>query len=225
MRFPAFPLILIVLALPALADGPTLRVVGTGTVEAVPDLATLTLGVTAEDKTAAGAMARVSEDTAALRARLRAAGVEGRDLQTGELSLSPVWSSYDSGRDRRITGYAAANRLSVRLRDLDGMGALLDQAIGAGANSFQGLAFGLQDPGPLSDEARRQAVADARHKARLYAEAAGLTPGPVHRIEESAGAVPRPLTIEAARASAPVPVAPGEVTLEAGVTMVFALED
>lgn len=225
MRFPSLLLLLIGLALPALAQAPSLRVTGAGTVEAAPDMATLTLGVTAEAKTAAAAMAQVSEETAAVLARLRAAGVEDRDLQTGELSLSPVWSSYDSGRERRISGYAAANRLRVRLRDLEGMGVLLDQAIGAGANSFQGLAFGLQDPGPLIDEARSRAVADAQHKARLYAEAAGLTLGPVRLIEETAGAQPRPVMMEAARASAPVPVAPGEVTLKASVTMVFALEN
>ncbi|MEX5727080.1 uncharacterized protein Ga0609869_000433 [Rhodovulum iodosum] len=222
MRFPFLPILLLALALPAVAAPPSLRVTGEGKVAAAPDMATLTLGVTHQARTAAAAMDQVSTQTAAVLARLRAAGIAERD-QTSALTLSPVWSRPDSEPARQITGFAAANRLTVRVRALDALGAVLDQVIGAGANSFRGLSFGVQDPAPLIDEARRRAVADATAKAELYATAAGLSLGPVQQIEDVERASPRPMMREATRAGAQVPVAAGEVTLSASVTMVFSL--
>lgn len=213
------------LAAPVLAeDAPRLTVSATGKVEAVPDMATLTLGVTREAKTAEAAMDLVSADTAAILAALTAAGVESRDLQTRGLSLSPVWSSYDSARRRQITGFQAANTVTVRVRGLDGLGEVLDRVIAEGANTFQGLSFGVQEPEPLIDEARRRAVAEAMRKAALYAEAAGVTLGPVVTLGDSGGSTPRPVMMEAARMSSDaVPVAAGEVSLSATVTMVFRI--
>lgn len=228
MRLIALALLLSGLALPVPAqDMADLRVTGRGTVEAVPDMAVLTLGVAHEAETAAAAMERVSADLAAVMDRLKAAGIEDRDLQTSGLDLSPVWTDREAGRRQEIIGFRAANMLSVRVRGLDGLGEVLDGVIAAGANTFQGLGFGLQEPEPVLDAARRAAVADALRKAALYAEAAGLTLGPVRSLSDEGGPVPRPMTMDAAprMAAEAVPVAPGEVTFSASVTMVFALED
>ncbi|GAA0288270.1 SIMPL domain-containing protein [Rhodovulum strictum] len=221
----ALLVILAGLALPAAAETPArLTVTGQGVAEAVPDMATITLGVTHEAETAEAAMNRVSAELAAVLDSLRAAGIDPRDLQTAGLSLSPVWSGHESGQRAQITGYSASNTLSVRVRGLDGLGGTLDRALAEGANRFQGLSFGMQNPEPLRDEARRRAVAEALRKAALLAEAAGLTLGPVLSMEEEGAEMPRPMMFEAARmASDAVPVAPGELAIEARVRMVFAL--
>ncbi|MEO1733453.1 MAG: SIMPL domain-containing protein, partial [Pseudomonadota bacterium] len=128
---------------------------------------------------------------------------------------------------RRITGFQASNTLIVRIRDLGGLGAMMDAVLQDGANDFRGLSFGMADPGPHVDAARSDAVADAMRKAQLMAAAAGLRLGPVLSISEGGSGQPRPMMMEmaAARASDAMPVAPGEVSLSATVSMVFALKD
>ena len=110
------------------------------------------------------------------------------------------------------------------MRDLDKLGTVLEAALEDGANRLGGLNFGLRDPEPLMDAARAAAVADAMRRARVFAQAAGLTLGPVLRMHESGGVmVPDMPMLEMARAS-DVPIATGETALTARVTMVFALQ-
>ena len=224
MRFLSIILISLGLAAGAMAaeTGPTITVTGRGEVAAAPDMATITLGVTSQARTAAEAMDKTSAATAAILKELEAAGIAARDMQTSDLSLDPVWSNRASnGAAPRIEGFTARNTLRVRVRDLDRLGAVLDDVLRVGANSFQGLSFGLQQPEPLADQARAEAVADAQRKAALMAEAAGMALGPVLSISEAGGAAPVPVMMEAARAA--IPVAAGEVSQTATVTMVFAL--
>jgi hypothetical protein len=203
---------------------PQITVTGEGQVEAAPDMATMTLGVTTEARTAAAALSDNSTQLAQVLARLRAAGVAERDLQTTGLSLNPNWQAPSEGGTPRITGYVASNMLTVRLRDLEAMGGVLDAAIGDGANTFNGLSFGLSDPAPAMAEARRLAVADAIARATLLTEAAGLTLGPVLSISEGGvRAQPGPMFRMEAVADAPVPVAGGAVATQASVTIVFGL--
>ena len=224
MRFLSIILISLGLAAAAMAaeTSPAITVTGRGEVAAAPDMATITLGVTSQAITAGEAMDETSAAVAAILKALEAAGIAPRDMQTSDLSLDPVWSSRASnGAAPRIEGFTARNTLRVRVRDLDRLGAALDDVLRVGANSFQGLSFGLQQPEPLADQARAEAVADAQRKAALMAEAAGLALGPVLSISEAGGAAPVPVMMEAARAA--IPVAAGEVSQTATVTMVFAL--
>lgn len=217
--------VLVLFALPATAqEAGRLTVTGAGSVLGKPDMAVITLGVTDQGDTAAGAMQSVSAATAAVLAALADQGVAEADIQTSDLSLSPLWanrSSSGSG-DPTISGYEAANTVTVRLRALDGVGAVLDTAIDAGANTFRGLSFGLQNPEPALDEARRLAVADALRKARLYAEAAGVGLGGILEIDETGGQAP-PVAFRNAAAMESVPVAPGQIETGASVTVVFAI--
>ena len=114
----------------------------------------------------------------------------------------------------------------VRIRDFTLLGGILDQVITDGANDLNGLQFGIQEPDPLVDAARQAAVADGIAKAQLLAGAAGVTLGPVQSISEQGGR-PQPMMMEmaAARSSADVPVAAGEVSLRAQVSMVFAISE
>ncbi len=197
---------------------------GTGTVEAPPDMATIRLGVTNQASEASAAMAATSEAASAVLDRLEAAGVAPRDVQTDQLSVQPLWSDY-SAETRRITGFVASNVLTVRVRDLDQLGTLLDLVMQDGANTFNGLSFGLQEHKPAQDAARAAAVRDALDRAAQLADAAGVTLGPVQTISEQAG-VARPMMMEMAAArSADVPVAPGELTVTAQVSVVFAIAD
>ena len=211
----------------ATSEGPASQIVvtGEGRVAQAPDMATITLGAVHEAETAAEALAATSDATARIVEGLAEAGIEARDIRTENLSLSP---RVDYGRDGsapQVTGYVASNAVQVRVRDLSALGARLDAAVAAGGNRFDGLAFGLQNPGPSEDEARTRAVQDALRKARIYAEAAGLQLGPVLSIvEQGVFDGPQPMfRTDAAVAAAPVPVAPGEVSTVVRVTVTLGL--
>ncbi len=212
---------------PALADEVaqhTISVTGTGSVEAAPDMATLMIGVTTQAETAAEALAANTEATNAVIARLTASGIEARDMQTSNLSINPNWTGYDSSTPT-IAGYVASNMLTVRVRVLDTTGAVLDAAVTDGANTLNGLTFGLADPEPAYNEARKEAVADARAKAELLAGAAGVKLGPVLSIaDQGAMTDPAPMYREAVSA-APVPVVGGELGLIANVSVTYAIAD
>lgn len=209
-------------------DGPHLTVTGEGRVDSAPDLATITLGVTNQAESAGAAMAATSDAVTAILARLASDGIEARDVQTRDLSLRPVRPSRSGAPtvEPEVSGFRATNTVVVRVRDLDALGGILDRVIQSGANTFQGLQFGLQDPAPLIERAQRAAVADARRKAALFAEAAGVRLGPLLRLDEGAGGPSGPMPVARMEmASAPVPVAGGEVTTSASVTMIFAISE
>jgi len=207
------------------ADPAHITVTGEGRVDAAPDMATISLGVTSQGDTAAAAMAANSQALSRVLANLRAAGIEDRDLQTTGLALSPDWRGADDGSAPRIVGYIASNMLTVQVRALDGLGAVLDAAVKDGANTVDGLSFGLADPEPVLDEARRRAVAVATHRAMLLTEAAGVSLGAVAAISEGGGSfAPAPMFAKAAdMTAAVVPVASGEVSMSASVTMVWEI--
>ena len=215
------------LALPvqARADAPfpQISVSGEGVVQSAPDMATISLGVTTQGATAAEAMAANSAEVAKVLANLTAAGIEGRDIQTTGLSLNPVWSNYDT--TQKIDSYSAVNSVTVRVRALDALGGVLDAAVKDGANTLNGLTFGLADPGPALDEARKRAVADAARKAAILAQAAGVKLGRVVNITEGGGyANPAPMFRAEASMKDAVPVAGGEVAMSVSVTILYAIE-
>ncbi|MFN3724573.1 MAG: SIMPL domain-containing protein [Paracoccaceae bacterium] len=201
-----------------------ITVTGEGVVDGIPDIATLSLGVTTMGDTAAAAMAANTKALSAVMARLKAAGIADRDMQTTNLSINPNWSGYDGGQRQRIDGYTASNQLTVRIRALDGLGEVLDAAIQDGANTLNGLSFGLSEPRPAMDAARKAAVEDARARATLLVEAAGVTLGRIMSITEGGGySQPQPMFRQAADSAGAVPVAAGEVATSASVTIVFEI--
>ena len=201
----------------------TLTVTGVATVNAAPDQAILSLGVTTTGPTAAAAMAANNESASAVMARLIAAKVADRDMQTTGLSLNPNWVMNAAGSAQEIQGYVANAVLTVRIAVLDTAGSVLDAAIADGANTLNGLTFGLSDPRPVEDEARKAAVADALARAKVLAAAAGATLGPILSITEGMGGQqPMPMLYKAA-ADSTVPLAAGEVGVTAEVTIVWQL--
>ncbi|SLN47467.1 26 kDa periplasmic immunogenic protein precursor [Falsiruegeria litorea R37] len=207
----------------------TIQVSGQAQVQAVPDQALINLGVTNEATTAAEAMDATSQALAAVIERLKAQGIEARDIQTQQLSLHPIWSQKidkATGQNRNhVTGYSASNILAVRVVDLDKLGVILGEVVGNGANEFQGLSFSVQDPKPLIDQARTAAVKDAMDRAAQLADSAGIKLGNVMTISENSvqpyarGANARFAAME----SAPVPIEAGEISYQSSVSMVFAI--
>ena len=203
----------------------TISVSGVGEVQAVPDMAIVSAGVATDGSTARTALSANNAAIARVVQAVRDAGVDARDVQTARVNVSPVYSQ-PRGEAPRISGHRASNTVTVRLRDLPKLGAMLDGLVAAGANQLHGVRFTFAEPDRLLDEARKKAVAEARRKAELFAAASGVRVGAVLSIEEGEGAVPMPRPIAmAARAEAVgVPIEAGEIELRASVRVVFAIE-
>ncbi len=195
-------------------------VTGEGTVTAVPDNAVIRLGVSSQAKTARAASdANAKEMTVVLDA-IKESGVADRDIQTTTLSLQPQYDPNKAGA-ARLVGFQVTNQVTVKIRDIGRLSAVLDRAIAAGANEMSGIEFVVSEQAKLLDQARTAAIADARHKAELYANAAGMKVGRVMAIsEEGAAQPPRPFQQLRAGAAA---IAPGEQTLRAVVTVSYEL--
>ncbi|MBE1282559.1 MAG: DUF541 domain-containing protein [Rhodobacteraceae bacterium] len=204
-----------------------ITVSGQGQVDAVPDMATITLGVTHEHAEAGQAMDAVSLAMTEMLSRLKALGLEDRQIQTTQITLNPLWANrnHDSNSAPRITGFVASNAVSVNVLDLDHLGRVMDAVLTGGANDFNGLRFGLQEPEPLMSQARAKAVDDAIRKARELATAAGIELGDVMSITEHGGGRVTPVHAEMSARAASVPVAAGEMAVTVGVNMVFEIED
>lgn len=213
------------LCAPMAALAGTISVTGEATVDAAPDMATISFGVTTDGLTAAEAMQKNNAALASVIERLKAAGVADIDLQTSSLSLSPNWVGYDGSSTPTIASYMASNMLNVRVRDLAALGGILDSSITDGANTLNGINFELANPRPLQDEARKAAVKDAAARAALFAEAAGVKLGKLVSISENQGyGGPMPVFKAAADAAGAVPVASGQIGISASVMVTYETE-
>lgn len=203
-------------------------VTGLGTVEMTPDMATINVGVRTDAANASQALENNSVATGEMLTLLSELGIEQRDIQTSNLSLSPVWDNRGSDADSRphIVAYRVSNNVTVTVRSLGDLGAILDDIVRNGANEFYGLTFGLQNPAPVLDEARVKAIQDAQYKASLYATAAGVELGDILSISEPGASAPEPIVrAEFAARAVAVPVAAGEIGTSAQVTIVYAIAD
>lgn len=208
----------------------TLALTGEGKVFARPDLATVTVGVTAQSKNAKDAIAENSRLIGAVIAAAKEAGVEPRDLQTARVSLNPQYTDpKQTPREaRKIVAYEAVNTLTIRVRDLEKLGGLLDRLVVSGANNIRGVALSVAKPEPLLDKARAAALKDALRKAELYAEAGNLKIVRVLEINETGANIPyaqvRRFAAEPAAAPRPdVPVEAGEQQFHANVSVIFEI--
>lgn len=210
----------------ALAAEPrTLSLTATGSVVAVPDIARLSVGVSARAVTAQAATAEVAQRTGAVLAALAAAGIADADRQTRHVGLYPLHAREERGAALRIEGYEARQDLAVTVRDLAALGPLLDSLLAAGAGTFGGIAFDVADRETLLDEARRRAVAEAQRMGALMADATGGRLGaPLSLTLAADHGGPMPMMRAAMADAATMPVAEGEITLTATVSVTFALD-
>ncbi len=196
-------------------------------------VAVLTLTVTREAKTARAALDANSEAMGQVLEAMQAQGIEARDLQTSNFSIQPRYSypPRQAGAPTEppsIEGYTVRNSLTVRVRDIEKVGAILDQSVTLGVNEGGSIVFTNDDPSEAIDKARAQAVRDATARARTLAEAASVKLGKILEIAEQTGR-PQPMPVaraEMAMASAAdaVPVAVGENRYTVAVSMSFAIE-
>lgn len=226
-------------ALPAAGQQPerpaarTIRVTGTGEIQATPDQAHIDLAV----ETFAATAREAGEENARTMERviraLVAAGVPRGEIETRNYSLYPEYVPPQGPRQEQeqpqIRGYRASNMVSVRTQDLTRVGPLIDAALRGGANRMDAVRFSLQDADAAQAEATRRAVVRARQSAENIASALGVQLGQVVDASTSLEVVrPVPYMMRAREmadaASTPTPIEPGEQTVTATVLVVFAIE-
>ena len=240
MRKSLLPLFFALFSLPlsALAEQEPRRppmVIATGTAEvfAPPDRATLRLGVQEQARTADAAQKGVNETMYRILDALRKMGVPETRIRTSRAELFPVYAyPQNRGGSPDLTGFRAANTITVLL-DLGGkpeIGAVMDAAVKAGANSIDGVAFSLSDDTAQRAQALEQAAKNARQKAESIASALGVRLGKLIAAGElggGPGAPPRPMmrtmALESADASAGASIEPGQVRVTATVEVRYAI--
>jgi uncharacterized protein len=199
----------------------SITVNGSASITSVPDRATFTFGVDARGATASEALSAAAAAIRKVTDAVKDEGVNGKDIQTQDISLTTLSSS----DGRHIDGYAANASITVRAKDLDRAGRLVDAAVAAGANNVYGPSLDRSDADELADKALADAVADARRKAEALADAAGGSLGRVLSVSEAGSAVP-PMPYaarEAATLATDVPIERGTQEIQASVTVVFEL--
>ncbi len=210
-------------------DAPSITVQGVGEVQVRPDVANVTIGVTTEAANAADAVKENNLRMAELLKTLRARDIADKHLRTSNFRVSPRHSVDRTGqRPPKIVGYTVTNQVNVTVIELSRLGAILDAAVSAGSNEIQGISFTLADSGPHLDQARRKAFEDASHRANLYAEVARVKLGKPRFIREQAASIPRPVMMMGATlrsTAAEVPIATGEQTVSANVTVTFDIDE
>jgi uncharacterized protein YggE len=214
------------LAAPALAQSMPPAVISTtgeATVSVAPDLAQIDGGVTSEAKTAREASDANNAAMGKVLLALKGAGIEEKDFQTSRLSLQPQSAPNRPGPST-IVGYRASNRVTVRLREVAKLANVIDTMVSAGANDIGGINFMVSQASKLLDEAREQAIADARRKAEIYAKAADVTLGAPLSISEEGAPGPMPYRKMVAGMAVSAPVAQGEETLRIAVSVSWAIK-
>lgn len=205
----------------------TLSLSATGETAAVPDLATLSLGVSAQASTAAEALRRDSQAMTQVLDALRQQGAKDRDIQTSGLNVQAQYA-FAEGQRQRLTGYQAANRVTVTVPDLAKLGPLVDAAAAAGANSVDGINFTLKDGKAAQDEARLEAIKALTARAELYAKATGYRVARLVSLSEGERINPafnglEEVVVTAVRKGAPTPISGGEITVRVQVNAVYEL--
>ena len=194
---------------------------GSGSVTVPPDYAEIASGVTSQAKTAKEASDANAKAMAALNAALKTDGIAADDIQTLRFSVSPVYGPPQQNAPPKLVGFSVSNELAIKVRQISKVGEILDSLIQAGATDSGSVQFLHSNMSHVLDRARQAALADARRKAELYAQSAGLKLGGVAWITElPAGGAPVPMARMYA-ASAAVPISAGADTLSVQITAGF----
>lgn len=209
----------------ALPDGTLLDVVAVGRAARVPDIATITAGVTTQAATASAALAENAQRMSRVIAALRKAGIASGDITTTAVGLSPQYR-YPENQAAVLTGYQASNSVAIRFRDIAASGNIIDMLVAQGANQIDGPALSFDDPDKAMDDARADAVKRAQARATLYARAAGMTVVRLVSISEEGPSqtAPGPILYASEKRAADTVILPGEATVTATVHVRFALK-
>jgi uncharacterized protein len=206
-------------------SGPVVELTVHESVEAAPDIATVSAGVTTQAGTAVEAMRSNAAQMRSVVDRIKALGVAERDIQTSGINLGAQYD-YDQGNRRQVfRGYQASNRVSVKLRDVQRTGEVLDALVAAGATDIGGPTWSIDDDTAARAEARRNAMRTAEAQGNDYARMVGYTGLRLLEINETMvrqPPMPMPTQERAMAMDASTPVQPGMV--QAGVTVTVKYE-
>jgi uncharacterized protein YggE len=203
---------------------------GQGEISVVPDIATLYLGVEAQADTVAEAQAQANEAMDSVMTALADNGIDEDDIQTQYFSIDQV-TRWDSDKDEQVVvGYRVSNMVTVKIRDIDNVGAVIDAVAAAGGDLIRvnNIAFSVDDPSEYYEEAREEAMADAKAKAEQLADLAGIELGKPTYISE--GTIYAPVIYRDAgmvmpvEEAAPTQISPGELELTLSVQVAYAIE-
>ncbi len=208
--------------------GTRLEVSATGKVTRVPDVAIISAGVVSRAATAVAAIQQNANRMERVRAALKRAGIEDRDIQTGSINLNPEYR-YEQNKAPQLVGYTASNQLNVRFRDIRNSGKILDALVAEGANQINGPTLTIDKPEAALDEARAKAIAVGRARAELYARALGMRVVRLLSVSETGGyQVPPPMPVmmraEMAAQAADTKIEAGEQELQVTLAMSFELQ-
>jgi uncharacterized protein len=203
----------------------------TETTRTSPDLAIISLGVVTRGATAREANEAQATRMSQVMAAVKAAGLEEKDVQTANISLTPQYT-YPRNGPPRISGYEGRNMVTIRVRKLDAIGGLLDAVVADGANELSGINYTFENPETARNEARKKAVETALARAEAYASAANLKVRKVVSITEEGAPQPQPglpyatvaRTSDAAAEQSATPTSAGEIESSASVIVVVALK-
>jgi uncharacterized protein YggE len=204
-----------------------ITVSGQGETTGVPDLATVNLGVEASQDTAQAAREDAAAAMNQVIAVLQDRGIEERDIQTSSFNIYP---RYDQN-GQNITGFQVSNQITVKVRDLNALGSIIDEVVTAGGDltRFQDVSFSIENPKPLEEQVRAAAVADLTAKANQLANLTGVQLGQLVSISESVSfPYPVPFAEKAFAgqdAASATPVVPGEVQVMVTLNATFAIQE
>jgi len=205
----------------------TVVVSGTGETLVTADTAVVSLGVSVRNKDALKAQSAANEVIAAIRAALTGAGFDEEDISTGYISLYAV---YDYSKEiEEVSAYNASSSLAVQVKDMSRTGEVIDLAFGAGANTLDGITFSVSDDAAARAESLKAAVADAKAKAAVLAEAAGLgeleivsiQEGSVYSFDSGVNNFSRKAAGTEEAMDSPTVVRAAKICVSAGVTVTF----
>ncbi|MBY5647206.1 SIMPL domain-containing protein [Rhizobium leguminosarum] len=211
---------------------PVISVTGDGESSVAPDMAVVNLAVVKQAKTAREALDENNKAMNDVLTALKSGGIAERDLQTSGFSIQPQYNypqPVDGQQQQpQLIGYQTINSVTVRLRDLAKLGAVIDQSVTLGINQGGEIQFTNDKPDAAIEEARKAAVADAVKRAKTLSEAAGVKLGRILEINENVPrAMPQPVyraTMMKEASDAAVPVQGGENNYNVSVTVTFAIE-
>jgi uncharacterized protein YggE len=210
-------------------SGTRLDISATGEVTRVPDLAIISAGVQTLKPTATGAIEENATRMERVRAALKRAGIDDKDIQTSSINLNPEYR-YVENQPPQLTGYRATNTVNVKFRDLKRSGAILDALVAEGAKQLNGPNLTIDKPEAAYDEARVKAIAAGRARAELYARALGKRVVRLLTVSENGGyQMPPPMPVAyardmAAQAVAKTEIDPGTQQLQVTLSMSFELQ-
>lgn len=204
----------------------TFSVSGEGKVTMVPDIAVVDVGVSSTNSTVVRAQQELNTKINAVSSAIKKLGIDEKDIKTSYYSIQPTYDY--TGSTQRITGYQASSNLTIKVKNIDNVNAVVDASTGQGANQIGGVSFDVDDKTKAENQAREQAVSDAKSKAEAAARAAGFKLGRVINYSEGGGAGPRPLMYDKMAAmevaeGAPTQVEPGSADLTVSVTLSYEI--